>query len=134
MVLRLFVATFFIFEGLGRLRWFTDASILATELEGWSRALVPGSISARYLGYLMPHSAWLARLVPLGEIVSGLAMLVGFWTPLFAFIAFLMVLNYQIASGLLFQYRFLANGHGLPLLGATLALTIGGVRLPLSVR
>ena len=30
----------------------------------------------------------LARVVPIGQISAGLAMMVGFWTPFFAFIAF----------------------------------------------
>ena len=65
--------------------------------------------------------------MPLGEIVSGLALVAGFWTPLFAFIAFFMALNFHIASGALFKYSFLTNGYGLPVLGSTLALAaVGG--------
>jgi hypothetical protein len=45
-----------------------------------------------------------------------------------------MVLNFHVASGALFQYRFLTNGFGLPVLGGLLALAVGGVRLPWSVR
>ena len=60
--------------------------------------------------------------------------MVGFWTPIFAFVAFFMALNFQFASGALFQYSFLTNRYGLPVLGATLALAIGGVRLPWSIR
>jgi uncharacterized membrane protein YphA (DoxX/SURF4 family) len=75
-----------------------------------------------------------ARLVPLGEITSGLALIFGLWTPLFAFVAFCMALNFQFASGALFKYSFLTSGYGLPVLGSTLGLAIGGVRLPWSVR
>ena len=52
----------------------------------------------------------------------------------FAFLAFFMALNFHVASGLIFQYGFLTNGYGLPVLGSTLGLAIGGVRLPWSVR
>jgi hypothetical protein len=45
-----------------------------------------------------------------------------------------MVLNIHIASGAIFTYSFLTNGYGLPVLGATLALAIGGVRLRWSLR
>ena len=75
-----------------------------------------------------------ARIVPLGEICSGLALLLGIWTPLFAFIAFFMALNFQIASGAVFRFSLLTSGYGLPVLGSTLGLAIGGVRLPWSVR
>jgi uncharacterized membrane protein YphA (DoxX/SURF4 family) len=68
-----------------------------------------------------------ARLVPLGEIVSGVALVAGFWTPLFAFVAFFMALNFQFASGALFKYSFLTSGYGLPVLGSTLALALTGL-------
>ena len=74
------------------------------------------------------------RLVPIGELTSGLALVLGIWTPLFAFIAFFMALNFQIASGAVFKYSFLTSGYGLPVLGASLALALGGVRLPWSIR
>jgi hypothetical protein len=51
-----------------------------------------------------------------------------------ALLGFLMVLNFHFASGALFQYRFLTNGYGLPVLGPLLGLAIGGARLPLSLR
>jgi hypothetical protein len=62
------------------------------------------------------------------------ALILGIWTPVFAFIAFFMALNFQLASGALFKYSFLSSGYGLPVLGGTLALTLGGVRLPWSLR
>ena len=53
-------------------------------------------------------------------MTSGLALLLGIWTPLFALIAFFMALNFQIASGAVFKYSFLTSGYGLPVLGGTL--------------
>ena len=122
-VLRICLGVFFFFEGLGKIRWFIDASPLAAMLAHWylERIAVPGV-------------AIFARLVPLGEMTSGLALLLGIWTPLFALIAFFMALNFQIASGAVFKYSFLTSGYGLPVLGGTLALAIGGVRLPWSIR
>ena len=72
--------------------------------------------------------------MPLGEITSGAALVAGIWTPLFAFVAFFMALNFQFASGALFKYSILTSGYGLPVLGSTLALAVGGVRLPWSIR
>ena len=82
----------------------------------------------------LPWAGYFARLVPIGELTSGAALVLGVWTPLFAFIAFFMALNFQFASGALFQYGFLTSGYGLPVLGGTLALALGGTRLPLSFR
>jgi uncharacterized membrane protein YphA (DoxX/SURF4 family) len=134
-IARIALGVFFIAEGMTKYRWFLDASILARNFNEWLQAAAPGSVSRWYLGHVaMPGLQVFARLVPLGEIVSGIALVLGFWTPLFAFIAFFMAANYQVASGAMFRLSFLTSGYGLPVLGSTLGLAIGGVRLPLSVR
>jgi uncharacterized membrane protein YphA (DoxX/SURF4 family) len=128
-VLRICIGIFFIFEGIGKLGWFTDTSLLSDQLRNWSQAVGPSSLSHVYLVRLaIPGVRIFARLVPLGEIVSGVALVVGFWTPLFAFVAFFMALNFQFASGALFRYSFLTSGYGLPVLGSTLALALSGLR------
>ena len=133
-ILRVCLGVFFVFEGIGKLRWLADSSVLSAQLASWAQAPT-GSISHWYLNRIaQPGVFYLARLVPLGELVSGAALIAGFWTPLFAFITFFMALNFQIASGALFEYSFLTSGYGLPVLGSTLGLAIGGVRLPWSVR
>jgi uncharacterized membrane protein YphA (DoxX/SURF4 family) len=134
-IIRVSIGVFFIFEGLGKWRWFADSSILANQLAGWQHATAPGSASAAYLGRVaLPFVTVFARLVPLAELGSGIALVVGFWTPLFACVAFFMALNFQFASGALFKYSFLSSGYGLPVLGSTLGLAVGGTRLPWSVR
>jgi uncharacterized membrane protein YphA (DoxX/SURF4 family) len=134
-ITRVALGVFFIAEGLTKYRWFLDASILASRFNEWQQAAAPGSVSRWYLGHVaMPGLAFFARLVPLGEILSGIALVLGFWTPLAAFIAFFMAANFQIASGAMFSLSFLISGYGLPVLGSTLGLAIGGVRLPASLR
>ena len=128
-ILRISIGLFFIFEGLGKIRWFTDSSVLAAQFTAWSQAAPPGSIAHWYLQRVaIPGLPFFARLVPAGEIVSGIAMVAGFATPLFAFVAFFMALNFHVASGALFKYSFLTNGYGLPVLGSTLALAVAGPR------
>ena len=128
-LLRVCIGIFFLFEGIGKIRWFTDPSLLAGQLAGWAQAVPAASWSHAYLERIaLPYSAAFARLVPLGEITSGLALIAGVWTPLFAFVAFVMALNFQFASGALFKYSFLTNGYGLPVLGGTLALALAGSR------
>jgi uncharacterized membrane protein YphA (DoxX/SURF4 family) len=134
-ILRICVGIFFLFEGVGKIRWLTDTSQLAGQLNGWAQAVPAGSWSHLYLERVaLPYSTIFARLVPLGEITSGAALIAGLWTPLFAFVAFFMALNFQVASGALFKYSALTSGYALPVLGATLALVVGGVRLPWSIR
>jgi uncharacterized membrane protein YphA (DoxX/SURF4 family) len=134
-VLRICVGAFLFFEGLAKLRWFADSSILGAQLSSWLETSGPASVSRWYLEHVaLPGLPYFARLVPLGEIGCGMAMLVGFCTPAVAFVAFLMVLSFHVASGAIAKFGFLTNGYGLPVLGATLALAVGGVRLPWSFR
>jgi uncharacterized membrane protein YphA (DoxX/SURF4 family) len=134
-VLRILIGIFFVFVGLGKIRWFTDTSILAGGLSDWMQHAPAGSISHWYVQQIaMPGLAVWSRLVPLGEIGCGVALVLGIWTPLIAFIAFFMAINFHLAGNTLFRYSFLTNGYGLPVLGGTLALAIGGVRLRWSLR
>ena len=134
-IIRVCLGVFFIFEGLMKYRWFINSSILAATLQQWQGAAAAGSTSRWYLDHIaLPGLPVFARLVPLGEMTCGFALLVGFWTPLFAFLAFFMAVNYHVASGALFKFEFLTNAYGLPVLGSTLGLAIGGRRLPWSIR
>jgi uncharacterized membrane protein YphA (DoxX/SURF4 family) len=128
-ILRLCIGVFFLFEGIGKLAWFTNTSILADQLHGWSQAAGSGSLTQMYLQRVaLPGIAIYARLVPIGEMSAGLAMIFGFLTPLAAFAGFFMALNFEIASGVIFKYAFLTNGYGLPVLGSTIALALAGAR------
>lgn len=134
-VTRVCLGVFLLFQGINKYRWFVDTSILAEQFNGWLEMASPGSISRWYLDHVaVPGLAVFARLVPVGEVVSGLALIVGFWTPVFAFISFFMVVNFAVASGTIFTYSYLTNGYGLPVVGSTLGLILGGVRLPWSLR
>ncbi|MCU1384321.1 MAG: hypothetical protein JWL71_3018 [Acidobacteria bacterium] len=133
-ILRICIGVFFLFEGIGKIAWLTNTSMLAGQLAGWSQAVPGASWSHLYLERVaIPYASYFARMVPLGEMISGAALIAGFWTPFFALIAFFMALNFQFASGALFKYGILTSGYGLPVLGSTLALTLGGVRLPWSI-
>ena len=133
-LLRILLGVFFVFQGLSKLRWFLDSSLLVEQLRGWEHGVAATSTAGRYLRQVaIPYAAIFARLVPAGELATGLALVGGFWTRLFASVAFLMVLNFHVASGTLATYGFLTNGYGLPVLGATLALAVGGTRLPWSL-
>lgn len=133
VVLRLCLGVFLIFEGLDKLAWLTDSSILVGRLQQW--LTTAGPYSRWYIETVcLPGAAVFARLVLLGELAAGTALVLGLWTRLAAILAFLMVLNFHVASGLVFQYRFLTNGYALPVLGGLLALALGGGRLPLSLK
>jgi uncharacterized membrane protein YphA (DoxX/SURF4 family) len=130
-ILRILVGVFFLFHGIERLRWLVDSGPLAAQVAQFMKEAT--SLNRWYVERLLPGLPVFARLVVLGELSAGLALIAGFWTRLAAGSAFLMVLNFHVAGGTLFHYAFLTNGYGLPVLGALLALTFGGGRLPWSV-
>lgn len=130
-ILRIMVGVFFLFHGIERLRWLVDSGPLAAQVAQFMKEAT--SLNRWYVERLLPGLPVFARLVVLGELSAGLALIAGFWTRLAAGSAFLMVLNFHVAGGTLFHYAFLTNGYGLPVLGALLALTFGGGRLPWSV-
>jgi uncharacterized membrane protein YphA (DoxX/SURF4 family) len=135
VIVRICLGVFFLFSAFNKLRWLMDGSILSRQLTLWLQNAPPGSIAQSYLQrFAIPGVAILARLVPAGEFICGLALLVGFWTPIFALLAFLMVLNYHVASGAIVHVSLLASPSGLPVLGSTLGLAMGGVRLRWSLR
>ena len=82
----------------------------------------------------LPGAPVFARLVVLGELATGVGLILGVYARYAALAAVLMVLNFHFASGIIFEYRYLTNGYGLPVLGGLLALAIGGASLPLSLR
>ncbi len=131
--LRVFLGVFFLFEGIGKIGWLMDPSPLATQLTGYLQ-----TANEWNRGYLqtvcIPGAAMFARLVLFGELATGVSLILGAYARYAAAAAFLMVLNIHFASGALFQYRFLTNGYGLPVLGGLLALAIGAAALPLSLK
>ena len=130
-VLSVLMGAFLVSMGFCKLGWFTDSSFLVTELRGyWGSA----PAVSRWLidTVAMPGAPLFARLVPLGELASGAALVVGFRVRLAAGVALLMVLNFHVTLGAMFQWAYLTNGYGLPVLGGLAALVLGGRRFPFS--
>ncbi len=132
VVVRITLGVFFLFEGIGKIAWLGDSEPLTGTLSGWlSDAPAP---SRWYLeNVAIPFAPLFARLVPLGELASGVALLLGFRLRLAATLAFLMALNFHFASGALFRYAFLTNGYALPVLGGLAGLAVHRGKLPWSV-
>jgi uncharacterized membrane protein YphA (DoxX/SURF4 family) len=131
-VIRVTAGIYLFFMGVAKVRWLMDSTPLAAQLAAWSTHAAP--LGRWYLERITPGTPVFARLVPLGEMVGGLALVVGFWTRMVAGAMFLMILNFQLAASAMFSYAYLTNANGLPLLGSLLGLMLGGGRLPLSLR
>jgi uncharacterized membrane protein YphA (DoxX/SURF4 family) len=130
--LSLLMGVFLLFMGIDKWSWLTNDSVLAGRFEEWLGSAP--SASRWYLEKVaIPGTPVFARLVPLAEMALGAALVCGFKVRVAAVIALLMILNFHFASDVLFHYRYLTTGYGLPVLGGLLALALGGSRLPLSL-
>ena len=133
-ILALLLGVFFVFQGLGKLPWLLDSGILAERLQNWLGNAPADSVRWYIETIARPGVPLFARLVPLAELSTGVALVVGFWPRLFAALALAMVANFHFVLGSYFSWEFLNDGAGLPVMGGLLALVIGGGRLPWSVR
>ena len=123
-ILRACVGVFMFFYGLDKASWLLDATPLVTQLSLW---LVDAPPASRwYLERIIPGAPVFARVVPLGTMAGGIALALGFWTRIAAAMCLVMVLSLQLGAGSMFRYAYLTDGTGLPLIGALLALMIGG--------
>jgi len=131
-VLAVMLGVFFLSMGLNKLAWLTDSGILAQKFQTSLKGAAPAT--RWYIETIaMPGVPLFARAVPIAEVATAVALILGFWTRLAAALAFLMVLNFHVATGEMFSREFLLDGAGPPVLGALLALAIGGGKLPWTV-
>lgn len=123
---------FFLFNGLDKVAWVFDSSILSERLEQWRQNAAP-SVGWYIETMAAPGVPLFARIVPLAEVLTGIALVAGFWTRLAAFLALMMVVNFDFARGMFHSGAFLTEGVGVPVVGALLAMVIAGSQLPYSV-
>jgi uncharacterized membrane protein YphA (DoxX/SURF4 family) len=131
--LRVCLGVFLLAESYFKLRWLLNAEALTTKANDWARnANHYNEWALHHL--LLPYVSIWSRAIMLGEVCLGLGLLLGVFTRPLAIVAFLGSLAFCFLTGILFHVTFLIDGLGLPLVGATLALAIGGGRLPWSLR
>lgn len=123
---------FLLFMGLDKTGWLIDDGTLRAELERW-RGLAPAASRWYLESIAIPGAPLFARLVLLGELATGAALLLGYRVRLAASVALLMILNFHFASGIMFTSGYVTNGYGLPVLGGLLALSLGGAGLPFAI-
>ena len=126
------VGVFFLSMGLNKLAWLTDSSILMHKFDIFLKGAPAGT--QWYIETIAkPGVPVFARIVPIAELSTAAALILGFWMRLAAALALVMVLNFHVATGELLTREFLLDGAGLPLLGALLALAIAGGKLPWTI-
>jgi uncharacterized membrane protein YphA (DoxX/SURF4 family) len=132
-LLAMMLGVFFIAMSSSKIAWFTDSSILLNKLQTIFLPKAPPIVRWYVETVCIPGAPLFARLVPLAEMATGLALILGFWTRMAAIVALLMVLNFHFATSAFWSIDFLRDGTGLPVLGGLLAIAINGSRLPFSL-
>ena len=97
--------------GFARLGWFAHPALEQT-LADWAQH-APNGLVVGYLHLVTPHHAALARLVAIGELGLGTLLVLGFFTPVAALLALVMIAQYHFASGAMFQGSYLYGQNGL---------------------
>jgi uncharacterized membrane protein YphA (DoxX/SURF4 family) len=127
------VGVFFLGMSLNKLAWLENPGLLAQRFERWLPNAAP--YAKVYLeAVAIPGSAVFARVVPVGEFLTAVAMLTGVYTRPAAGMALAMILNFHLATSSFSSWDFLRDGTGPPLFAALLALAIAGRNLPFSIR
>lgn len=132
-VLAMMLGVFFLGMGLNKIEWLTNTDLLAERFVRW---LPNASQYARWYleSVAIPGAPVFARLVPLAELATAAALILGVQIRVAAPLALAMVLNFHLATSALFSWEFLRDGTGPPVLGALLALAIAGWRLPFCLK
>jgi uncharacterized membrane protein YphA (DoxX/SURF4 family) len=127
------VGIFFVAMSVNKLAWIGDPDLLAGRFQRWLPAASP--YARLYLQTVaIPGAALFARVVPIAEFCTALALLSGLYTNVAATAALVMVLNFHLATSSFSSWAFLRDGTGPPLCAALAALAIGGRDLPFSLR
>jgi uncharacterized membrane protein YphA (DoxX/SURF4 family) len=132
-LLAIAIGVFFLGMCSSKIAWFTNSDILLQKFQHIFLPKAPPIVRWYLETVCIPGTPLFARLVPLGELVAGFALILGFWTRMTAVAALLMVLNFHFATSAFWSVDFLRDGTGFPLVGGLLALAIAGSRLPFSV-
>src|SRR2546422_7677117 len=84
-------------SGLHKPSWFAQPP-LQQKFAEWSAHPANDAV-AKYLAFVSQYPAVFSRVVVVGELGLGALLILGLLTPLAALLAFVMVLNFQFASG-----------------------------------
>jgi uncharacterized membrane protein YphA (DoxX/SURF4 family) len=132
-VLAIALGIFFLGMAANKVAWLMNSNLLLERFQRWAPMARP-SVKWYLEHVCIPGAPIFARLVPLGELATAIALIVGVWPRVAATLALLMVLNFHFATSSFWAVDFLRDGTGPPVIGALLALAIGGARLPWTVR
>ena len=119
--LRIVIGIFFLAQGLNKLEWYTSSEFLRTSLDRYSQN--PSPATAWYQKHVAYPGieAW-SRMIPTGEMLIGVALVLGLLTRAALISALALVLNYHLTNGTLFTPAFFSNPYALVVLSCLLFL------------
>ena len=132
-VFAVFLGIFFLAQSLNKLAWPGDPQLLLGRFQRWAPTARP---EVRwYLEHIAtPFAPLLARVIPVGEFMTAMALILGFWIPVAAVLALFMVLNFHFGTAAFYAWDFLRDGTGPPVIGGLIGLAIGGRNLPFTIQ
>ena len=132
-LLALCLGVFFLALAVNKIAWLTNSDLLLERFQRWAPNARPWV--RWYLETIAsPGAPVFARIIPIAEFCTAAALIIGFWPRIVAALALFMVLNFHFATASFWSWEFLRDGMGLPVIGALLAIAVGGSRLPWVLR
>ena len=119
--LRIAIGLFFVAQGLNKLDWYTSSEFLRTSLDRYSLNAPPATVwYQKHIAY-PGIEAW-SRMIPTGEMLIGVALVLGLLTQAALISAIVLVLNFHLTNGSLFSVSFFSNPYALVVLSCLLFL------------
>ncbi|MGA7161604.1 MAG: DoxX family protein [Bacteroidota bacterium] len=119
--LRIVIGLFFVAQGLNKLEWFATSEFLRTSLDRYSLNAPPATLwYLKHVAY-PGIEAW-SRMIPTGEMLIGVALVLGLLTRAALITAIALVVNYHLTTGNLFSLSFFSNPYALVVLSCLLFL------------
>ncbi len=119
--LRIAAGLFFLGQGINKLDWYATSEFLRTSLDRYAQNAT--SLTLWYQNHVAyPGIEVWTRIIPTGEMLIGIALILGLLTRPTLIIALALVLNYHLANGSLFSFTLVSNPFGLLLLSVLVVL------------
>ena len=119
--LRIVVGVFFLAQGLSKVQWYTTSEYLQTNLDRYGVNAHP--VTQWYQEKVArPYIEVWSRLIPSGEIAIGIALILGLFVQPTLIISSLLLLNFYVATGKIFQLTFFSDPYAMLLIVIVLLL------------
>jgi uncharacterized membrane protein YphA (DoxX/SURF4 family) len=131
-VFAVFLGVFFVAQSLNKIAWLGDPQLLLGRFTRWAPTARP-EVRWYLQTIATPAAPLLARLIPAGEFMTGLALILGVWMRPAAVLALFLVLNFHFGTAAFYAWDFLRDGTGPPVIGGLIGLAIGARGLPFTI-